>query len=97
MGCTQFLAPAIVAGLSPPNGIDTGNIGGRQSMTVSPAISAGFCSVRSGPSPTASANSRFGCVTRCWRLTDFGVDTLPVCSEVSSPSGDGRSDRIRVR
>ena len=28
----QFLAPDIVAGLSPLNGMDTGNIGGRQSM-----------------------------------------------------------------
>ena len=86
------LASATVPGLKPLSGIDTGNTDGRQSNTVSPTTSAGFCKVRSSPSSTASDNSRLGCEDRWSRLADFGVDPRPVFGVDPGCPDDGRRD-----
>ena len=71
---TNPLASDTVLGLNALSGIETGNTDGQQSITISPIMSAGFCTVRSGPSSTASDIRRLGREERCSRLADFGVD-----------------------
>ena len=93
------LALSTVLGLNALSGIDTGNTDGRQSITVSPTMSAGFWIVRSGPSSTASGIRRIGREDRCNRLADLhvGVAPRPVSGgDADSPSvrrGGGRRAR----